>query len=102
MADVANAQQVRPRAPRYRVILVALFAIVVAIVAGLEWHKRAINGTVQTALAGETGAETSVYRRNLLGGNEIVFDVKSTTGEISMVDMTRRLLKAASIPRVRL
>jgi hypothetical protein len=67
----------------------------VAAVAAVWWNKHAINSTVQTALAGETGAETSVYRRGLLGSEDIVFDVKSVEGEMSMVDMTRRLLKTA-------
>lgn len=75
--------------------LVTLALVAALIFGGLIWRKHSINGTVQTALAGETGAETTVYRRALLGGNEIVFDVRSTSGEISMVDMTRRLLKTA-------
>lgn len=59
------------------------------------WRKHSINGPVEAALAGESGVETSVHRRDLIGGWDIVFDVGTTTGEVSMVDMTRRLLKSA-------
>jgi hypothetical protein len=59
------------------------------------WQKHSVNNAVQTALAGETEAETAVYRRGAFGGDDIVFDVKSVQGEMSMVDMTRRLLKTA-------
>lgn len=62
---------------------------------GLSWRQHSVNGEVEKALAGETGAVTPVYRRKLIGGNDIVFDVSSSDGELSMVDMTRRLLKTA-------
>lgn len=62
---------------------------------GLYRHRTSVNGPVKEALAGEVGAETVVYRRDWLGGNEIVFDVRSAGGDMSMADMTRRFLKAA-------
>lgn len=78
------------------IVPAALMLVIAALAIGaLEWHKHAINAPVQAALVGETGATTVTYRRDLIGGNDIVFDVTSTTGDISEVDMTRRLLKAA-------
>jgi hypothetical protein len=90
-SGVIDAPKHPRRALRLTMIAVILF---VAASIGIWWHKHSINSVVETALAGETGAETSVYRRGLLG-DDIVFDVKSVEGQMSMVDMTRRLLKTA-------
>ena len=62
---------------------------------GYYFYARAVSGPVATALAGETGADTPVYRRHWISGDEIVFDIRSVDGSTSMADMTRRLLKAA-------
>jgi hypothetical protein len=84
----------RKRRTGLYVLLLLVMAAAVTFVA-LQTHKHSINSSVQAALAGETGAQTAVYRRDLLGGNDIVFDVQSVSGEMSMADMTRRLLKTA-------
>jgi hypothetical protein len=76
-------------------LVLLLAAIAAATAVSAYSRKHALNDQVQAALAGETGAETVVYRRALFGGDEIVFDITSVGGEISMVDMTRRLLKSA-------
>jgi hypothetical protein len=77
------------------VFVLLLLALAVSVFAALEWRKHSIDSQVQTALAGETGARTVVYRRDLLAGNDIVFDVRSVSGDMSMIVMTRRLLKTA-------
>lgn len=82
---------------RYAGLYLGLFLIALAglTFAALQWRQHSVDDQVQTALAGETGAETVVYRRDLFGGDDLVFDVRSASGELSMVDMTRRLLKGA-------
>jgi len=91
----APVEERRGRTWRFWVYLLVPIAVVGASLGGLELRKHSINSQVQAALAGETGADTVVYRRDLLGGNDIVFDVRSVGGDMSMVVMTRRLLKSA-------
>lgn len=95
VVDKAEAQ-VPPRRRRAGVYLILSFMLLAGLIfAGLKWRQHSVNGQVQAALAGETGAETVVYRRDLFGGNDLVFNVQSASGELSMADMTRRLLKGA-------
>lgn len=94
MEDAPQAD-VTPLRKRAVVYLMISLVIAAAIFGALEWRKHSINSQVQAALADETGATTVVYRRDLLGGNDIVFDVQSVGGDMSMVVMTRRLLKTA-------
>jgi hypothetical protein len=91
----ADGRHAKPFGQRPAIYLLMLVVLAASIFAALEWRKHSMNTGVQTALAGETGAETVVYRRDLLGGNDIVFDVQSVSGDMSMVIMTRRLLKTA-------
>jgi hypothetical protein len=62
---------------------------------GLYQHRYAVNRLADQAIAGETGAQTVVHRRDWIGGNDLVFDIRSVDGEMSMADMTRRFLKTA-------
>lgn len=75
--------------------LAAAIAIVIAIASGLYWHKHSVNGPVRAALAEESNAKVEVYRRTAIGGSDIVFNVVSVTGEVSMADMMRMMLKSA-------
>lgn len=87
-----------PVAPRRRVgfYLLLLFILLAGLTfAALEWRRHSVNSQVQAALVGETGAETVAYRRDLIGGNDLVFDVRTARTDISMADMTRLLLKSA-------
>lgn len=70
-------------------------ALVLAVFGGLYWHKHAIGGLVQTALKGEEAAKIEVYRRGLVGGDAIVFNIASVSGETSMADIMRMMLKSA-------
>jgi hypothetical protein len=95
--DASDTVAVESRRPRSRGLYLALALLIAVGLAfgGLEWRKHSVNGPVETALAGEPGAQTVVYRRELLGGNDLVFDVQSASGGLSMTDMTRRLFKTA-------
>jgi len=94
MEEASNAAVKAKRKYRAIYLLVPL-VLAAAIFGALEWRKHAINSQVQTALVDEAGATTTVYRRDLLGGNDIVFDIQAVSGDMSMVIMTRRLLKTA-------
>ena len=76
-------------------ILAVLSALLLAVAGSLFLYNRSVSAPVASALAGETGAETRMSRRNWISSSEIVFDIRSVDGSISMADMTRRLLKAA-------
>ena len=73
-------------------VLIAALSLATAV---LVSHRNAPNRLVQPALADEAGAKVAVYRRNFFGGDELVFDIRSASGEASMIEMTRHLLKAA-------
>lgn len=75
--------------------LLSIFALVLVCAGGFYLYARTVSAPVAKALADETGADTRVYRRNWISSDEIVFDIRSVEGGISMADMTRRLLKAA-------
>ncbi len=83
------------RSRRGLFILLALLAVGLICAGGIYLDGQAVSGPVAKALAGESGADTRVYRRNWISRDEIVFDIRSVEGSISMADMTRRLLKAA-------
>lgn len=99
MEEPATAGDTVTALPRKR--STALYAIVglllaaVLIGGALYWHKHSVGHEVQGALEGETGARIAVYRRELVGGNDIVFDLETVDGATSMVDITRKLLKSA-------
>lgn len=94
----------RPPSGKRRIIVlfVALAALVIGVVGGLYLYNNVISGPVREALAGESGAQISVHRRNWISSEEIVFDIRSVEGSVSAADMTRRLLKAAEALQGRL
>lgn len=65
------------------------------IAAGLYLHRYAPDRAVQAALIGEDDAKLTVHRRDLLGGDALVVDLRSVGDEASMASVTRILLKAA-------
>lgn len=93
-APLANGVTISSR-KKFFVALLTFIIAGAALYGILVFRKHAVNDQVEVALAGETGAKTAVYRRTLLGGDDIVFDVQSVSGEMSMVDMTRMFLKTA-------
>jgi hypothetical protein len=94
-ADTADRTQ-RTGWRRANIMIPLLLALAIGLTyAGFQWRKHAIDGPVQAALSGETAAVTKVYRRDFLGGNDIVFNIQSVEGETSMADISRHLLKTA-------
>ena len=91
-AAVDGPKSVRGRGSLYALLVAG---VVLLVGFGLYWNRHSVNGPVEAALVGETDAVTSVYKRSWFGGNDIVFDIESTTGEMSMASMTRMLLKSA-------
>lgn len=65
------------------------------IVLALIFWNAVVTVPVAQALSDEDGSTTVVYRRWLISPNQIVFDVWSVGGSQSMIEMDRRLLKAA-------
>jgi hypothetical protein len=88
--DESAAQ--RPSTPKkksgWRVLIVGCLAFLVI------WNG-IVAIPVHNAMAGETNATTIVYRRWLVSPSQIVFDVRSVDSGIAMIDIDRRLLKAA-------
>lgn len=95
MAAETIANRSRSRWTRLGLGLLVVFIFAAAVAYGLHAHRTGFDAAAQEALAGESGAQTKVYRRSLLGGDDIVFDVEQAGGEMSAVAMTRRLLKVA-------
>lgn len=75
------------------IVFVAVAALLIA--GGLYWHKYSVNRSVQAALQGEDAAQIEVYRRGLVGGDAVVLNIASVTGEASMADIMRMMLKSA-------